>query len=361
MRVVFTVLDALPARHVGRDHTPMLDELARVGGHAPTGGRAVMTSATYPNHATFVTGAAPSSHGIGSNWVPRTGRVVPAWKRGPSAPTLFDACAAAGRSTIAVFGDQHLVGVTGASAADRHWPSDGKPPDGLSLDAMGYLEDGDTVAEIVRAIDDAPDLVFAQINGPDTAAHLHGPDSEGALDAYRSTDAWLAVIREHLAWDETVWMIVSDHDQETVTEREPIDLQAEIDARDLPLFALPEGNAALVCGDGARAARRWIEDIAGVEGSSPFTLADDTLPCAIVWAEPGRAFGFTGQPTRAGTHGGPRTRAQVAVVTGGHPAVEPLAGALASGPVEAGDWAPTIAALLGVALPNATGRALSPR
>ena len=56
-------------------------------------------------------------------------------------------------------------------------------------------------------------------------------------------------------WDDTVWVVVSDHDQETVAYREPIDLQAEIAARDLSLFALPEGNAALVCGDGARIAR----------------------------------------------------------------------------------------------------------
>jgi hypothetical protein len=361
MRVVFTVLDALPARHVGADHTPVLDELARAGGRIPTAGRAVMTSATYPNHATFATGAAPSAHGIGTNWVPQTGRVVPAWRRGPSAATLFDACAAAGRTSAAVFGDQHLVGVTGATAAAHHWPADGEPPDGLALDAMGYLEDEDTVAAIVHALDAAPDLLFAQINGPDTAAHLHGPDSEGAFAGYRASDAWLAVIRDHLAWDDTVWLIVSDHDQETVTDREPIDLQAEIGARGLPLFALPEGNAALVCGDGAGEARTWIELVDGIEGSAPFALADGTLPCSIVWAEPGRAFGFKGTPTRAGTHGGPRSRAQVAVVTGGHPAVEPLARAVAATPVDAADWAPTIAALLGIDLPGATGRVLSPR
>ena len=77
MKVVFTVLDALPARHMGPDHTPVLDELARAGARAPNGARSVMTSATYPNHATFVTGAEPDRHGIGTNWVPQTGRVVP--------------------------------------------------------------------------------------------------------------------------------------------------------------------------------------------------------------------------------------------------------------------------------------------
>ena len=34
MRVVFTVLDALPVRHVGREHTPVLHGLARSGGFA---------------------------------------------------------------------------------------------------------------------------------------------------------------------------------------------------------------------------------------------------------------------------------------------------------------------------------------
>ena len=80
MRVVFTVLDALPVRHVGHDHTPVLHGLARSGGFAADGARAVMTSATYPNHATFSTGTDPDRHGVVTNWVPQPGRVVPAWK-----------------------------------------------------------------------------------------------------------------------------------------------------------------------------------------------------------------------------------------------------------------------------------------
>ncbi len=175
MRVVFTVLDALPARHMGPDHTPVLDELAHAGARAPNGARSVMTSATYPNHATFVTGAEPNRHGIGTNWVPQTGRVVPAWKRGPSAPTLFDACAAAGRSTAAVFGDQHLVGVTGATVADHHWPQDGRPPDDLILDAMGYLEDRDTVAEILRALDPRPTSSSRRSTAPTPRHTCTGP------------------------------------------------------------------------------------------------------------------------------------------------------------------------------------------
>jgi hypothetical protein len=77
-----------------------------------------------------------------------------------------------------------------------------------------------------------------------------------------------------------------------------------------------------------------------------------------VWTDPGRAFGFAGSPTHSGSHGGPRTRAQVAVVAGGHRAVEHLARAVETGPIHAADWAPTIATLLGMPFPSATGRNL---
>ena len=358
MKVVFTVLDSLPARHVGDDHTPVLAELARVAGGAAVRARSVMTSATYPNHATFATGAAPRDHGIVANWVPETGRLVPAWKLGPSVPTIFDACREAGRTSAAAFSDQYLVGVMGARAADDHWPRNCVPPPDARLDAHGFVDDRDTFVELRRALDAAPDLVVGQLNAPDTAAHVFGPDSEGALASYRATDGLLAEIREHLVWDDTVWIVVSDHDQEPVDVPEPIDLRPEFEQRGLELFALPEGSASVVCGDGAHAGPAWLTSVEGIEGTAPFHAADTDLECCLVWSEPGRVFGFAGMPTTLGTHGGPRTRTQVAVVTGGHPLVEPLAGAVATTRVGAADWAPTIATLLGVGLPRASGRAL---
>ena len=230
MRVVFTVLDALPAAPRGRAPyagagraRPRRWRLAR---HA----RSVMTSATYPNHATFATGAAPRDHGIVTNWIPQPGRVVPSWELGPRVPTLFDACRAAGRRSAAVFSDQCLVGVMGASAADSHWPPDGVPPSDAVLDAHGYVEDSHTLDALGAALDAAPDLVVSQLNGPDTAAHVFGPDSEAAFASYRAADALLADVRDHLSWDDTVWILVSDHDQETVDVREPIDLLTEFAA-----------------------------------------------------------------------------------------------------------------------------------
>ena len=110
-----------------------------------------------------------------------------------------------------------------------------------------------------------------------------------------------------------------------------------------------------------RDARGWLLDVDGVDGTARFHLTDPTLECCLVWSAPGRAFGFAEMGTERGTHGGPRTRAQVAVVTGGHRSVEPLVRAVANQRISATDWAPTIATLLGVDLPPAAGRSLLAR
>ena len=130
--------------------------------------------------------------------------------------------------------------------------------------------------------------------------------------------------------------------------------------RELDLFALPEGSATVICGEGARDVQRWLLDVDGVEGTARFELKDPGLECCFAWSLPGRAFGFAEMGTERGTHGGPRTRAQVAVVTGGHQAVEPLVRAVANQPINATDWAPTVAALLGLHLPTAVGPLAAP-
>jgi predicted AlkP superfamily pyrophosphatase or phosphodiesterase len=109
VRVLLLVLDGLPARYVGQGRMPALDALARAGGRAGAG-RSVLTSSTYPNHATFVTGAAPAVHGLVANHVPTPAGLRPAWQLGPAATTLFDACQAAGRASACVVGDPFLIG-----------------------------------------------------------------------------------------------------------------------------------------------------------------------------------------------------------------------------------------------------------
>jgi hypothetical protein len=59
-----------------------------------------------------------------------------------------------------------------------------------------------------------------------------------------------------------------------------------------------------------------------------------------------------------GAHGGPSTTRNVAVISGGHPIVSLIAERIAATPPHLADWAPTIAAVLGVDLPEAEGQDL---
>ena len=355
MRAVLVVLDAQPHRHVDPAVTPVLCELAAAGGRAPDGGRAVLTSATYPNHASFVTGTDAVGHGLYANHVVRGDRVVRAYDVGPAGPTVFSACRDAGRRAVAVFGDHHLVPVMGAFDAASHWPPDGLLPSGLRLDDFGYLHDSATIGVLRETASGPYDLLVAQLNGPDTAAHLHGPDSDAALAVYAETDTILGEVVEALQprWDDTVLIVVSDHDQTTVSADEPVDIQAIAAAAGVDATVVLEGDGAVVVGpdptDGA-----WLAGVAGVSGT------EDLAPgVRFVSAEPGRWFAPAGVsvPLR-GVHGGSATRTQVAVVAGGHPAVAVIAAALAARPPDAPDWAVTLADLLEIELDGVTGRSL---
>jgi hypothetical protein len=292
----------------------------------------------------------PAVHGLWSSKIPDASgaptRLVAAWDVGPASPTLFDMCAGAGRSTAAVFGDHHLVGSMGASAADSRWPVGEEFGPEVPRDAFDYADDAATAERIAAAVAGGPDLVVAQLNGPDTAAHLHGPDSDEALDAYRYNDAAIAVVRDALAprWDDWVVVVVSDHSQEAAAGGDPVDLDAAADARGVEARIIHDGSAAVVTGEGGRDTR-WLHDVDGVRGIEP--LAPGTV---VVWGPPGSSFG--GRPWGLpGIHGSPRTTPQVSVVTGGHTAVGPLAAWVASSPPPATAWAGEITRLL--ALPVA--------
>jgi hypothetical protein len=348
-RVVFVIVDALAHRHVNESTTPTLHALAREGGSAL--GRAVMTSATYPNHATFATGALPLDHGVVANWVVHEGRARPSYDIGPATPTIFDACRTAGRSSVAVLGDQNLIGIMGATSADQHWPPNGVLPDDVERDGHGYAANHEVLPRILGVLDgDRPDLFVAHINEPDTEAHIHGPDSPEALAAYRAADDCLQVIVDALrpTWDDTVLIVVSDHDQEEVDDA-PIDLYEPVAQAGLPLIPIPEGSAAIVWGEDETNGR-WLDAIDGVTGHRELAPGIRLVACA-----PRRWFnapaGFMSGPADRGTHGGERTRSQVAVTAGGHPHADELARSLNDrGQIDAAEWAPAIARLLEIAL-----------
>ncbi len=355
MRVVLLVLDAFPNRWLDARVAPTLFRLASSGGWAPEGGWASMTSATYPNHATFATGAEPARHGIRANHVLLNGRIRPAEEAGPAVPTLFDGCQSSGLSSEAVLGDHHLVGVVGAGGASRHWPTGGTRPAGVALDAFGYTSDDVTIDRILEAIDRGPDLLFAQLNEPDTEGHRYGPDTPAAVESYRRCDERVRLVADALAkvWDETVLMVVSDHDMDTMRPEPPIDLAFEAVVHEVPATVIHEGTAALVVGQGA-CHDRWLDDVAGVSGSAELERG-----VRLVWADEGRWFGASSHSFMPGMHGGFTTRTQVAVVAGGHPAVASIGRSLAVRRPNAADWGATAADLLGISLPAATGVAMA--
>ena len=326
--------------------TPTLARLADEGGSSI--GRAVMTSATYPNHATFATGVDPTVHRLLANWVVADGRPQPAQDIGPAVPTIFDACRDAGRSSAAVVGDQHLIGVMGARAADEHWPIDGMLTDDVARVTATATPPITRCCRGCCVLDgDRPDLVVGHLNEPDTAAHIFGPDSDGALATYRSTDACIADIVEALrpTWDDTVLIVVSDHDQETVTADGVIDLYPPAAATGLPLIPIPEGSAAIVWGDDETNGA-WLDRVDGVTEQPRVAPEPASSAC-----EPKRWFSAPGgvleRPRRSPEPTAARAAPQVAIVTGGHRDAHALARSLnGRAQIEATEWAPTIAGLL---------------
>lgn len=342
-KVVFVVIDALPLGLVGPEWTPNLHRLAEQGGTHPEGGRAVLSTATYPNHATFATGISPADHGIMVNRMWNGEAFVSSSDLGPCGDTIFTAARRAGRSSGIVVGDHHLVGVMGGFEADLHWPPDGRRPD-VALDPFRYAAD----SSVIDAVDETSvldcDLAVVHFNEPDTAAHRFGPDSSELAECARSTDAALGQLLERMGpvWDDTVVMVVSDHDQERVTDH-GLDVQASLDQRGLPGIVETEGTAALVM-DGPPVEQ--LLTLPEVAGALPLD-ADNTL----VWGERGQVFGPWLDELR-GSHGSPRCETQVAVVGGGHPSVAPLAARIRAERPAATSWAPTIADLLGLDLAN---------
>lgn len=333
MRVVLVVLDAFPNALVDPDLTPTLDRLSRQGGRSRAGGVAEATAATYPNHATFVTGRSSVDHGIITNMVLDGGLWRAAATVGPATPTLFDACRAEGRSSAVVVGDQNLIGVCGATVADRHWPPQGVIPDGTPRCVSGYLPDD----EVVRVLGDTDldvDLLVVQLDEVDGARHASGAWSDEARDQCHRTDAALGRVVDLLQprWDDTVMVVVSDHDQEDVGHQEPADF-----AGHLPdgIEVCHQGTASLLVGP---MAEPDLLALPGVVGST--SLDDDHH---VVWGLPGQVFGAV---HGRGDHGSPRTATQVAVIGGGHPVVIGLADGLDATRPPATRWAELTAELL---------------
>ena len=256
--IVVLVLDGLGARSMTPEVMPTLTGWAAGGLLRPGGATSVMCSSTYPNFASIVTGKLPLEHGIMTNQVVVDGTARPASELGPRYPTFLD------RECEVVVGDQHLIGVVAAHTAGRHWPPDGLVPNGTELDPFGYVTDREVAARVIEALDRRPSMIFAQLNSPDTFAHVCGPASVEAVESYRELDASLAVIGSAIRWDQDLVFVTSDHDQETIDPTKRIDLHAVVREHGLDLTVVDEGTAAMLAGPGA-IQPTWVENVQGVE------------------------------------------------------------------------------------------------
>jgi arylsulfatase A-like enzyme len=357
-RVLLIGLDGFPARMVSPDRTPRLWGLAASGGRAADGGLvASLPSTTYPGFASLLTGCRPERHGVRTTAV-RPG-AVPGWagRRSVATPTLFDACRAAGLRSAAIQGDHLLHEVLATDrAVDLRWPPAGPLDPVLRLDAKGYPVNDEVRPVALRAIAE-PDLrfLFVHLNEPDTYGHLVGPEHPATIACYGATDALVGEFVDALApdWERSIVIVVSDHDMEPAATEPPIRLRADPDLATLTADELADGGAALLAvADGvdqtrvAAAAKR-------VEGVADARPAGRGI--VLVEADRGRVFGV---PQPGGVHGGPSTVRTLALVGGGHPAARHIGARIASRPPTLADWAPTIAELLGLALPTADGQSL---
>ena len=304
MTVVVLVLDGLGARSVTHEVMPTLTGWAAGGLVRPEGATSVLCSSTYPNFASIVTGRVPLEHGIMTNQVVVERVARPASEVGPRTPTFLD------EDCEVVVGDQHLIGVMSAQTAGRHWPPDGRVPDGTELDLFGYVADREVANRVIEALDRRRGMIFAQLNSPDTFAHVHGPHSEEAVESYRELDSTLGMIGSAIRWDQDLVLVTSDHDQETIDPTKKIDLHTVAREHGLDVTVVDEGTAAMLTGpDGIQPS--WVEEVQGVE--SWVQVASDV---AFVFSLPAWWFADPDFPDFRGAHGGPRTRSTVAVAAG---------------------------------------------
>lgn len=356
-RVLLLGLDGFPPETLSPEATPVLWALGESGGRAGEGGIAALPATTYPGFASLLTGASMARHGVRTTH--RRRGAVPGWagRRRVRVPTLLHAAREAGLGAAAVLGDQHLHEVLRLGSLTR-WPARGVVPARALRDAHGYPVNAAVRGPLLAALAEPGwSVLFAHLNEADTLGHDLGPDASATRAIREATDALVGEALDVLrpGWARTLVLVVSDHGMAAVGTAPPVDLEA--------LVADPACGVGDWIGDAAagwaRVARGADRDAAAaacaaVDGVSSVTPVGRRRLLLI--GEPGREFAAA---HAAGTHGGPATSRTVAIAGGGLAAAVAIGARIAAVPPRLEDWAPTIASVLGFALPDAEGTPLA--
>jgi predicted AlkP superfamily pyrophosphatase or phosphodiesterase len=415
--LVVSIDGMLPATYLEPDahglKVPTLRLLARTG-VAARGARSVFPSVTYPSHTTMVTGVPPALHGIVTNVAPDPGEGNhEGWRwysEDIKVPTVWGVAAAAGRA-VALVNWPVTVGARVRWLVPEYWRA-GTPDDAKLTRAMSTpgllpaveaqfpdlwkkftpptVADEATADVVVHLIGSAPlDLVFAHIWQTDDDQHNFGPWSPRAIAALENADRQLGrmidAAKAAWPWSRTAVVVVSDHGFATATRLvKPGALLRDRGFVTLDEAGHPKTARATVMTDGGLAffyVAQGDETTRAALGTLLATLAaqpasgigrvydakavrdrggDPTAAFAIE-AAPGVAFarGYVGPADGVaktpGQHGydpdRPEMRASFLIAGG---AIAPRQLEL----IGLVDVAPTIAAIMGLALPSATGHAL---
>jgi len=412
-RVVIVSVDSFrPAFYLSDDwEMPTVRGWAKDGAHAK-GVESVFPSATYPAHATIVTGVRPAKHGIRAN--NRLGENGPLsewhWDAAEiKARTLWQAAREKGLKTAIVLWPSTVGAEVDWLVPERWAVRDGEKTaellakhstKGLAAElilAIGAPQSVDKRAGMDQFIADAaayvfrkykPHLMFVHVGEVDHLSHRDGPAADAVKAAVKETDGHLARLRAAIEKsglaEETLLLVTGDHGFLPVTHAiAPNVLLAEAGlitledgkVREWKALAFASGGAGAVHVKGADAAavRALLEKGATVGGRRTFRVLsekekadlgyDGEMPIALE-AEEGYSFGMatTGAflseaKTVKGQHGYLPTRP--AMRTG---FVAAGAGVRAGSSVELMrlvDIAPTVAKVLGLEMKDVEGRVLS--
>ena len=371
------------------------------------GVRARMTTVnptiTWPNHTTMVTGVRSDQHGLLANgtisrttgWPPVKVDETFDKEKMVQAPTVYDAAYKAGLTTAQV----NWVAINRAPTitwAFSEWPSPEGPVE-REMMRQGIISATDlenfersnilfrdqiwTTAAVHLIREHKPNLLLFHLLSLDSVHHEYGPGSLAGLAAFAFLDGCVArlvkAVEEAGMGERSTFIVVSDHGFKRYTKQ--IRPAVALAAAGLAgtAYILAEGGSAYVYFDQSKAQElttnvvRALEGVEGIDriiGPDGFAALGLPLPdqqpqmCQLVLTgKDGYSFsGSTGGPVtaaipqQAGSHGYLATDPDMDAIF------------IASGyGVRAGaslekianvDVAPTVARLLGVSLPTASGR-----
>ena len=418
--VILISIDGLSHAYLAdpRAELPTIRELARQGAQADGGMVASFPTVTWPNHTTLVTGVTPARHGVlGNNYLDReTAKSVtlitdPVYDKEDvvKVPTVYDAAADAGLKTAGI------VWPATRNAKNLHWNvpdmgrSDDWPryatPDWLTeLRAAGLPVDKHSVwckepsggvqrdwlyTRLLAHVwkHHQPNLILIHLVEVDHVEHKFGPNSPEAYWAVSYADDRVRdiveTVRQSDRADRTTIIVASDHGFFPINRsiRPNLLFKKQVDANGAAAVrCVSQGGACMVYLLDSRRkeeltqqVREQLLDVEGVERvytpdqfdqigqASP--AVDSRAPDLWVAARSGYSFSDSSEgdivvvPQReGGTHGyRPEHDELLAMLVLSGEAIRP---GTKLGRVSNLDVAPTMAALLGVALPAIDGQPL---